>query len=80
VRAYEIDGDTVLFEPRGKNMMLLNDTAIAVWQRCDGLRTIRDTAEEMSREYDVTFDTALDHVEALVALFSSSDLLNHETA
>ena len=77
VRAYEIDGEAVLFEPNRKRMLLLNQTALAVWRRCDGRATIREIAEAMSREYDVAFGTALDHVEELIALFSSSNLLDH---
>ena len=80
MRAYEIDGEAVLFEPNRKKILLLNQTALAVWRRCDGRATIRETAEAMSREYDVVYETALDHVEELVTLFSSSNLLDHEMA
>ncbi len=80
VRAYVVDGGAVLFEPRRKKAILLNQTALAVWHRCDGRATIRETAEAMSGEYDVVFETALDHVEELVALFSSSNLLDHGMA
>ncbi|MCH7526696.1 MAG: PqqD family protein [Planctomycetes bacterium] len=80
VRDYQIDGEAVLFNRRFNKLYMLNWTALAVWDRCDGRTTIRQVAKRMSGDHDIAFETALDHVEELVAAFSSMNLLNHDVA
>lgn len=60
-------------------MYLLNQTALAIWNRCDGQTTLRRAALEAGRQFDTPFATMLDHTEELLALFSSLNLLNHGT-
>ncbi len=76
VRDYRIDGESVLFDPRSHKMYLLNQTALAVFRCCDGQTTMREVAESLTKTYRVVFETALDHVEQLVALFAASQLLD----
>ena len=72
----ELDGKAVLFDPKTHNMYLLNQTALAVFRRCDGRTTTRQLAESLTKTYRVAFEAALDHVEQLVALFAASQLLD----
>ncbi len=76
VVAEELDGEVVLFDPRSGNTYRLNQTALAVWRKCDGRATIREIAELLTQAYDVEFETALEHVEQLVLLFGQSHLLD----
>ena len=78
LRDYQIDGEAVLFDPKTHKILLLNQTALAVFRRCDGQTTIREAAESLSKIYHVAFDTALDHVEQVVGLFAASSLLDAE--
>jgi hypothetical protein len=78
VRDYQIDAEAVLFDPKTHKILLLNQTALAVFRRCDGETTMRQVAESLTKTYHVAFDNALDHVEQLVGLFAASSLLDVE--
>jgi hypothetical protein len=71
----ELDGEAILVDPRDGNTHRMNATALAVWRQCDGRATTRQIAQEQVRRFEVEFDSALDHVEQLVALFAESRLL-----
>ena len=79
VREHQIDGEAVLFDPKTHEMYLLNPTALAVFRRCDGQTTMCQVAESLTKTHQVAFDSALDHVGQLVALFAASQLLDLET-
>ena len=76
----ELDGEVVLFDPRSGNTYRLNQTAFAVWRLCDGRASTRRIAERLTQTYEVAFDTALDHVEQLFALFGEARLLDASRA
>ena len=76
VRDYQIDGEAVLLDPKTHKVFLLNQTALAVWRRCDGQATIRQVAQSLTKTYRVVFEAALDHVAQLIALFAASQLLD----
>jgi hypothetical protein len=71
----ELDGQAILCGPDTGNTYYLNETALAVWRRCDGVTETRKIAAEQCENFEVDFETALDHVEQLVALFTESGLL-----
>ena len=71
----ELDGEAIFVDPRDGNTHRMNATALAVWRQCDGRATTRQIAQEQVRRFEVEFDSALDHVEQLVALFAESRLL-----
>jgi len=76
LRDYQMDGEAVLFDPKTQKMYLLNQTALAVFRRCDGQTTMRQVAESLAETYHVAFENALDHTEQLIALFAHSQLLD----
>lgn len=78
LRDYEIEGEAVVFDTTTHGMYLLNQTALAVFRRCDGRATMRQVAESLSETYNVSLGNALDHVKHLVAMFSHSRLLDPE--
>jgi len=71
----ELDGEAILLDPGTGNTYRLNQTALTVWSRCDGRATTRDIVAVLTETYDVDFDTALDHVDQLIALFAEAGLL-----
>ncbi len=78
IRDYQIDAEAVLFDPKTHKILLLNQTALAVFRCCDGQTTVRQVAETLTNSYNVALDSALDHVEQLVASFAASSLLDVE--
>jgi len=80
IREYVCDGETVLFDPATWRTCVLNATAYDIWQRCDGRSTMRQVARRQAGAYEVSFDTALDHVEQVAALFASLTLFDVEGA
>lgn len=80
IREYVCDGETVLFDPVTWRTCVLNATAYDIWQQCDGRSTMRQVARRQAGTYEVGFDTALDHVEQVAALFASLTLFDVEAA
>ena len=70
----ELDGEVVFSDPRTTRAFHLNQTAYAVWKCCDGRTTTRQIAEQLTAEFDVDFDRALDDVEQLVVFFAQNQL------
>lgn len=69
-------GGEILVSPADDGSTLhLNRTAADVWMQCDGRRTTRDIATEMTDAYDVEFDDALNDVEELVVWLADAGLL-----
>jgi len=71
----EVDGEAILYDSRTDNTHRLNQTALAVWKRCDGAATTLQIAWQLVDAYDIQIETALDHVHELLAVFAESDLL-----
>ncbi len=75
VVAEALDGQIILSDPDDGATHRLNASATAVWQHCDGRTTTRQIAETITKEYDVDFDTALDHVEQVLVLLAELRML-----
>ena len=71
-----LDDEAILFDPATGQTHRLSQGALNVWQQCDGNRTTKALAHRQTEIFDIEFETALDHVEQLVALFAESGLLN----
>ena len=80
VAVAEIDGEVVFSDPDNGHTYHLNETAFAVWKRCDGRTTTLEIADALTAEYDVDFETALDDVEQLVAFFAQNGLAGIPTS
>ena len=70
-----VDGEALLYDPCNGNLCRLNETALVVWRACDGQASAHDIARQLVDSFEVEFDTALDHVDQLVAMFAKTDLL-----
>ena len=69
-----LDDEVVLFDNASGKTHRLNQAALAVWQQCDGANSIGDIAKHLTQQFEVELETALDHVEQLVAMFAEADL------
>jgi len=75
----ELDGELVFGDPRSGITYHLNETAYAVWRRCDGRTTMREIATALTNDYEVKFDQALDDTEQLMVFFGEAGLALYET-
>ncbi len=73
--AEELDDEVILLDPQDGATHRLNATALDVWRRCDGQATTREVAAELTQTYEVTFETALDHVDQLLVSFAELGML-----
>lgn len=75
IEQQELQEEAILFDPTTGNSYMLNETAFAVWHRCDGCSTSYAAAQDQSDACDIDFATVLDHVEQVVTLFAENGLL-----
>ena len=71
-----MDDVAILYDPVTGQTHRLSQGALDVWQQCDGHRTSKALAQRQTEIFDIDFETALDHVEQLVALFTEAGLLD----
>ena len=71
-----LDGEALLYDPVTGQTHRLREGPLNVWQQCDGNRTTKALAHQQTEIFDIDFETALDDVEQLVALFAETGLLN----
>jgi pyrroloquinoline quinone biosynthesis protein D len=62
-----IDGETVLLDVDGRELMGVNETAARVWALCDGNHTIAQIADAIASEFGAGPDEALADVRGFVA-------------
>ncbi len=75
VIVHEHGSDVVVSLSAEDSTFHLNETVAFVWAQCDGRRTTRDVATELTDRYDVPFDDALNDVEEIVVWLAESCLL-----
>ena len=71
-----LDDEAILYDPATSQTHRLSRSALDVWQQCDGNRTTKALAHRQTEIYDIDQETALDHVEQIVALFAEAGLLD----
>jgi len=77
VHAYPIDDEALVYDPQTQSLYQLNETAFAIWRRCDG-RTLREIASALAGTYDVDPQAALDHVSEVVQVLAIGGLFAQE--
>ena len=70
-----IDGEAVLFDRATQRTHRMNETALVIWDACDGQRTTDDVARELADRFEVARDRALVDVEQVLAAFAQSGLV-----
>lgn len=48
----EADDYALLFDPDSGRVQVLNETAVDIWQRLDGRKSLADILRELRRDYD----------------------------
>ena len=61
-----IDGEVVLLDSDGKQLIGISETGARIWALMDGTRSIEDIAHALTEEFDVSRETALADVRAFL--------------
>lgn len=72
---HELDGEALIFDPVSADTHRLNETALFVWQQCDGRHDAEQIARRLIQAYDVSIDRALESVERVFDEFESCHLM-----
>jgi hypothetical protein len=75
VHASTLDGDCVLYDPRVGRGYVLNATGAQIWELCNGQRTLRDLAQEITSAYQIDVELAVADVRELVYGLQAAGLL-----
>lgn len=70
-----LDGDALILHPAAGTLHRLNETGTRMWELLDGSRSVDAIAVELIREYEITFDDALDQLLELGAALVAGDLV-----
>jgi Coenzyme PQQ synthesis protein D (PqqD) len=70
-----LGSDGVLLDLVGRAMYLLNPTALAVWELCDGGRTAEEVVAKLARRYRVPEATAAPGCLAALAFLEAAGLV-----
>lgn len=74
VTVHELDGEGLIFDGRTTDTHRLNETALGIWQACDGTHDARRIAELLTTQFDVSLDDAMEHVGRFLALLDQAGL------
>lgn len=72
--AREIDGNFTIYDNQRDSVVVLNDSASAIWRLCDG-RAGRAIVDELARRYVADREEIQRDVEAVLEQLSESGLL-----
>ena len=70
-----VDGEMVLLDIEGRELLGLNEVGARVWDLADGTRTIAEIASVVEREFEVGPEEAAADVERFVAELASRGAL-----
>lgn len=63
---HELDGECLIYDVLTANTHRLNETALAIWNVCDGAHDARAIAADLAERYDVSMDVASENVERFI--------------
>ena len=75
VTVHELDGEALVFDASTGDTHRLNGTALFIWQQCDGRRDPRQVTEQLTERYDVSPESARQHVERTFGEFLERGLV-----
>jgi PqqD family protein of HPr-rel-A system len=70
-----LESEAHVFDPKTGTTHVLNPSAYAIFELCDGATTVNEMAEALATVTPLGVDEALRQVEELIAVFSEKDLL-----
>lgn len=71
-----LDGELLLFHPAGQTIMHANETAVLVWQLCDGQRSVSDIIQVLAAVYPEDAADIEQDVPQLLAQFAANDAIH----
>lgn len=71
----EIEGEVVIISPEDSVLHELNATASFIWKQSTGSQTLEAIADQMSEEFDVDRETALQDATELARHLAGKNLL-----
>ncbi len=77
VRVVDRTGTSKLVDSRGDQLLQLNDTALAIWDLCDGETAVAEMAQAVVEAFPVDEETAVEDVQTVVEAFDRLHLLEH---
>jgi PqqD family protein of HPr-rel-A system len=80
VIARMLDGEAVLFDRATGCTHRMNETALRIWNACDGERTTEEAARGIAAHYDVDVETALADVEQTLAVLARAGMIEGTSA
>ncbi|MGH8923029.1 MAG: PqqD family protein [Acidimicrobiia bacterium] len=72
---WEVDGESLLYDPATGRAHWLNGTATSVWELIDGSTSLEEIARLVSAAYDIELDQARLGVDTVVAGLEAQKLL-----
>ena len=76
----ELDGEAILYDPRGQAVHRFDAVTLFVWNSCDGLRSVTEIANAVVGRYAIGRDAALAQVQRIVAGLGELGLLEQDFA
>ena len=76
----ELPGELILYDPECDRAFLLNQTAAAVWDLCDGATSVEQMAREISASFSISQERALEDARTTVANLEREGLLSQVAA
>ena len=78
VQEHPLGDELLLYTPEMARAFSFNQSAQAVWELCDGHRTLLDISRDLAQRYDAPSDQLLGDVKAAVQRFQELGLLEPE--
>jgi hypothetical protein len=78
VKSYQVGREMVLYLPGEEQAVSLNHSARAIWELCDGQRTLADIGRELGRRFESPAEAFLPDVTATVEQLVEHGLLELE--
>jgi PqqD family protein of HPr-rel-A system len=71
----KLDEETIVVDPRSREVHLLNDTAARLWDLLDSSRSVDELADALAAEYDGAADVLRADVAEAIEIFRARGLL-----
>ena len=75
---HEFDDEALIYDPKTGDTHRLNETALFIWRRCDGVTDPVQIGQALTEAYDVSAADALDQVRRMIVEFDKLGLITHE--
>ena len=72
---HELDGEALVYDPESATTHRFNTTAQFIWRLCDGRHDAGQIAERLGETYEVSVESATEHVERMLREFREHQLV-----